>query len=465
MSIVLANWKAAFLREKGILSLIIWTLVLMAMCLLDYGFGQWRGSSRDLEDVGWFVGGVGFLLLIGPGFGVLRLQRGVMAQPLFFCLPGYRESLRGLTFSAAIACGVAWSAVREPLGRPATSAEIGLDLAGGFLAANVFYLALTTPQLILSRRAFALLRLAAIPLFLVALTVLSEARNVPLVIWPVFMPVLVAACAFVWIRLGDMECVKRGQRTIFEEAIKRGPAPGPPRTTLPWLEKWLQSQMERQSYLHWGRYVWGELYATIGRLLHYWKWVLGLLLGCAWLLGDMGQFAATVVFAASGSLAWIQRWPLMSPLLLPGGRKDRCRATIGTVVALSLLLLAAASGVVVLSWLLTLFLGRTPVEGQEPSYAGLHVYGVFWTCLLVPWFSALGLLGSRMPSLGELCTIIFVVVLVPFFCVLAIPIWPAWVLRVVVAGVFVGGWLFFLLVLWVVSIRWDLVGQRPTRED
>ena len=212
--------------------------------------------------------------------------------------------------------------------------------------------------------------------------------------------------------------------------------------------------MEWQSYLHGGRYVWGQLYVTIGRLLHYWKWVLGVLIGIAWLLGDAGQSAANTVFVASGSLAWMQRWPVTSPLLLPGGRRERRRATISTVVAMSLLLMVAASAIVVLSWLLTPFLGGAPAEGPEATYRPLQAHTVFLACLLVPWFSALGLLGVRVRSLGEHVVIVMAVV------ALALGLFagtmqtrPDWAQRIMAArvfvglGVFVGGWLFFLLVL------------------
>ena len=290
-------------------------------------------------------------------------------------------------------------------------------------------------------------------------------REAPFVVWPVLMPMLVVLGAFVWIRLGDMECVQRGQRIILEDAMGRGPGRKSPGTTLPWVENWLQSQMERQSYLQEGRYVSGQLYATIDRLLPYWKWVLGALLGCAWFLGYMGQSGANVIFAASGSLAWIQSWPVTSPLVLPGGRGERRRATIGAVVALSLLLLAAASAVVVVSWLLTPFLGGAPAEGPEAPYVGLQAHSVFWTCLLVPWFSALGLLGIRIRSLAELCVLIAVVATALGLSAEAVPIGPAWVLPVAAAGVFVGGWLFLLLVLWAASARWDLVSQRLIREN
>ncbi len=463
MSIVLANWKTAFVRERGSTLLTVWAILMAAG-----EFIAWTRGSSDAR----ILGSVGFLLLMGTGLAILRLQRGILAQPLFFCLPGYRQSLRALTFSAAMVFGVAWSLFWMPLSQPATSAETGVDLTGSFLMGIVFYLALTTPRLILSRWAFALLRLAAIPLVFVVLTVEVDAREAPFLIWPILMPMLVALCVFVWIRLGNVECVQRGRRIILEDAITRGPAPGPPRTTLPWVEKWLQSQMERQSYLQGGRYVWGQLYVTIGRLLHYWKWILGVLIGVTWLAGYPGQPAANTVFVASGSLVWMQRWPVTSPLLLPGGRRERRRATIGAVVALSLLLMMAALAIVVLSWLLTLFLGGPPAEGPEATYRALQARSVFLACLLVPGFAALGLLGFRVRSLGELVLIVFFVAQSAWLLfALLMEMQPDWAQRIVAAGVFVvpgvfvGGWLFFLLVLQIVSLRRDLANQQPAKGD
>ena len=465
MSIVWANWKTAFVREWGSTFFTV-SAVLVAV----FGFAAWVRGSPDSKIL---VEGLGFPLLIGPGLAILRLQRAILAPSLLYSLPGYRESLRALTFSGAVVFGVAWSLFSlAPFQQPMASAEMGVNLAGGFLTGIVFYLALTTPRLILSRRAFAVFRLAAIPLLLIALPADSDARDAPLLmIRPILMPVLVVLGVFVWIRLGNMECVQRGRRIILEDAIARGPSSGPPRTTLPWVEKWLQSQMERQSYLQGGRYVWGQLYVTVGRLLHYWKWILGVLIGVTWLVGYPGQPAANTAFVASGSLVWMQHWPVTSPLLLPGGRRERRRATISAVVALSLLLIAAALAIVVLSWLLTPFLGGPLAEGSEVTYKALQARSVFMACLLVPWFAALGLLGIRVRSLGEhVVIVIFVITLaLPLFA-LMMEVRPDWAQRIVAAsvfvgpGVFVGGWLFFLLVLQIVSMRWDLVRQRPMRE-
>jgi hypothetical protein len=462
MSLVLTNWKAAFWRERG-------TSFLTGFAVFIFVF-EFIAPPRGSPDPR-IIGVSGFLLLMGPVLSVLRMQRATVATPMLFTLPRYRESLRALTFSGAILAGLAWT-LAFGLFRPASIPPADrMNLVGGFLTGVVLYLALTTPRLILSRRTFIWVRRAAILLLLFGSEVLLEA-DVPFAIRPVFMPVLVVLCAFVWIHLGNMEHVKRGQQIVLENAVARGPFPGPPRTTLPWVEKWLQSQMERQSYLQGGRYVWGQLYVTVGRLLHYWKWVLGILIGVTWLLGYPGQFAANTLFVASGSLVWMQRWPVTFPLVLPGGRKERCHATVGAVVAVSLLLLAAALAVVVLSWLLTLFLGGPPAEGSEVTYKALQARSVFLACLLVPWFAATGLLGFRVRSLGELVMIVLVVVplSVSVFALLR-EMRPDWTQRLVAAtvfvvpGIFVGGWLFLLLVLWRISIKWDLASQRFVSEN
>jgi hypothetical protein len=458
MSLVLTNWKAAFWRERG-------TSFLTGFAVFIFVF-EFIAPPRHSPDPR-IIGVSGLFLLMGPVLSVLRMQRAMVAAPMLFCLPRHRESLRALTFSGALLAGLAWALAFGLSPIAPTPPADGMSLASGFLTGVVLYLALTTPRLILSRRAFIWVRRAAILLLLVGSEVLLETDDAPFTIRPILMPVLVALCVFVWIRLGDMECVQRGRRIVLEDAIQRGPAPGPPRTTLPWVEKWLQSRMERQSYLDAGRYVWGQLYVTVGRLLHYWKWILGSLIGVAWLLGGMGQSAANVVFVASGCLVWMQRWPVTFPLLLPGGRRERRRATISAVVAMSLLLMAAALAVVVLSWLLTLFLGGPPAEGSEVTYKALQARSVFLACLLVPWFAALGLLGIRVRFV---VIVLVVAALVPTVFALMMEMGPDWTQRIVAAsvfvvpGVFVGGWLFFLLVLQIVSLRRDLVNQCPRRE-
>jgi hypothetical protein len=123
--------------------------------------------------------------------------------------------------------------------------------------------------------------------------------------------------------------------------------------------------------------------------------------------------------------------------------------------------------VVVLSWLLTLFLGGPPAEGSEVTYKALQARSVFLACLLVPWFAALGLLGIRVRFV---VIVLVVAALVPTVFALMMEMGPDWTQRIVAAsvfvvpGVFVGGWLFFLLVLQIVSLRRDLVNQCPRRE-
>jgi hypothetical protein len=101
MRIVLTNWKAAFVGERGSTF-----FTLYAVLVAGLGFTAWVRVSSDSPIIGNVLG---FLLLMGPGLAVLRLQRHILAKSLLFCLPGYRESLRVLTFSGAIVFGAAWS--------------------------------------------------------------------------------------------------------------------------------------------------------------------------------------------------------------------------------------------------------------------------------------------------------------------------------------------------------------------
>ena len=85
MSIVLTNWNAAFQKERG-----TWSLTACAVFAFVFGSIAWvRGSSAaSIIDHS-----LGILLLAGPGWAILRLQRATVAKPLLFGLPGYRESL------------------------------------------------------------------------------------------------------------------------------------------------------------------------------------------------------------------------------------------------------------------------------------------------------------------------------------------------------------------------------------
>ncbi len=115
VSIVLTNWKAAFLRERG-----SGFLAVYAVFVAVFGFVAWVRGSSDARII---QGLLGFLLLVGPVYAVLRMQRGMVAKPMLFCLPRYRESLRALTFSAAILAGLGW-ATFGPFPPDTTSAEI-----------------------------------------------------------------------------------------------------------------------------------------------------------------------------------------------------------------------------------------------------------------------------------------------------------------------------------------------------
>ncbi len=233
------------------------------------------------------------------------------------------------------------------------------------------------------------------------------------------------------------------------------------------MQEWFRSRVERRDYLSAARYVWADLYVTLGPTFQYWKWILGLLViitlvvghlvGVTLALDHAGQQVVAVMFAALGAAAGTLRTPLTSTMLLPGGRRERCYAAVATGIAASLLLVAAALAVVALSWPFALFLGGTPPEGQRFSYAAIHPGTALLACLLVPWFLALRLLGYKVRLLNRIDWMILVAI---FFVMPAIQTWSDGTLHVVLGGVLVGGWLCFLLVLRLAARHWSIGGQR-----
>ncbi len=461
MNLVLTNWKAAFLKEKR-------SLLLMAVALSGYGYIMWAGGSFELNEIRYFLG---FILFIWPGSTVLRLQGELLLKPMSFCLPGHRESLRILNFSGAIIFGLGLSLALMPFYRHPTSVEIGLNVTGGFLAGAVLCLMLGATRLVVSSLALGVLYLLSIPLAIVAYAMVAMAHDEPLVFWPLFIPVYIAICAFFWSRLGDMRHVKRGHRNILGDATERRASVEIGRMTTPRVQEWFRSQVERRDYLSAARYVWADLYVTLGPTFQYWKWMLALLVvitlavghlvGVALASGDTRQWEVAILFTALGAAAGALRTPLTSTMLLPGGRRERCYAAVATGMASSLLLVAVALAVAALSWFFALFLAGTPAKGQRLSYAAIHPGSAFLACLLVPWFLALRLLGYKVRFLKRIDWIVFIAVMVLLSPImLAIQTWSDGARYMLLGGVLVGGWLCFLLVLRLAARHWSIGGQR-----
>ena len=55
-----------------------------AVLVAVFGFVAWVRGSSDARIIGDVLG---FLLLVGPVFAILRMQRGILAKSMLFCLP------------------------------------------------------------------------------------------------------------------------------------------------------------------------------------------------------------------------------------------------------------------------------------------------------------------------------------------------------------------------------------------
>ena len=358
------------------------------------------------------------------------------------------------------------------LSEPATTGEMGLNLAGSFLMGVASYLVLTALRLILSRRVSAFVRFATILLVLVATPVDSETRAAAFAIWPILMPVFVGCVASSGFASAIRSASNAASESFLRTRSSEDRSPGfPERPCRGWRNGSSPKWSDKAICMPGGTCGASCMLPSVGCSTTgsgYW--------GC--FLAVRGFWS---VWARPQRMSY-SRPPAPSPACrvrpsclpcgpwgtkreTPGGprrrRSDFTASDGGGIGHRGPLLVAVALS------------GGAPSEGREASYAGLQPYGVLLPCLLAPWFSAFGLLGFRPRSLGELAvtmvvvamTIVLVAMLAEISFTLAVPIWSIWMQPIAAAGVFVGGWLFLLLVLWVVSFRRDLVGQRPTQDD
>ena len=150
------------------------------------------------------------------------------------------------------------------------------------------------------------------------------------------------------------------------------------------------------------------------------------------------------------------RLPVASPVLRPGGRRERYYATFATGLAAALLLIGAATAVVVLSRVPAVFLGASPFRSGDHAlgYRSMGLTALLLPCLLVPM--ALGI--QLMQQEGRGITWIPWILLFASVTLLYFwrSTWPEYLRLWLVAAIFVFGWVFFLFTLRTACRRWDL---------
>jgi hypothetical protein len=217
------------------------------------------------------------------------------------------------------------------------------------------------------------------------------------------------------------------------------------------------SKMDRRQDLRAGRYIWGGLYEAFGSLFSYWKWVLLAVVATGLVLGLVGdEMAGVIAVICFGFAVRLIRLPVASPVLRPGGRRERYYATFATALAAALLLIGAAAAVVLLSRASAVFLGASLFRGGDhpAAYQSMGLIALLLPCLLVP--AALGIQLMQQEGRGITWipwTLLFASVTLLWFWRST---WPEYLRLWFVMAMFVFGWVFFLLTLRAACRRWDL---------
>lgn len=405
-----------------------------------------------------------FLLCSGLLHAVLIHQRGVTAKPLAFCLPGYRQSLRGLNFTAALPWGALaalaetshlWLQWLSPRGEYPGFFEVSLQLGCAFLVGMAISLAVHASRLILSRLQWTILAVASFPLCILGVALWLRPAMHTLFFWGIAALISVPVIVFFWIRLGNMQYVTRGHRIIIDDAMEKRVQAGVKRTTPPWAGEFFLLRMELCSDLGACRYLWGSLYQAFGRVLSYWKWILAGVFLASLALGYAPGSFTQLAFVFLGINASLMELPATSSLLLPGGRRERFYATVLAAVVASLSLLALASVVAGLSEFIDVVLGG------DTGSLGARLGSVWLACVVAPWICASQFPGYRLAPIRIASMVIGAGTfgLIAFSVLPGGPKWPAEMRFLVFASVCLCGWAVFLLTSRHVCLRGALVEQ------
>lgn len=466
MNIIWTNWKVALARYR-------YTGLLTFVCCSAFTrLALYRPRPVDLEvglpnlhdNIILFNTLFLFLLCSGLLHAVLIHERGVTAKPLAFCLPGYRQSLRGLNFTAALPWGtvaalaeasrlwIEWHFARG--GNPGLF-EVSLYLGCAFLVGMAISLAVHASRLILSRLQWAILALASFPLCILGVSLWLRPGMHTLFFWGVAAFISVLVIGFFWIQLGNMRYVTRGHRIIIDDAMDKRAQAGVKRTTPPWAGEFFLLRMELCSYLGAWRYLWGSLYQAFGRALSYWKWILAGVFLASLALGYAPSSFTRLAFVFLGIGVSLVELPATSSMLLPGGRRERYHATVIAAVVASLLLLAIACVVAGLCELIAVVLGA------DVGNFGVRLGSVWVVCVGVPWICAAQFPGYGLAPIRIASMVIWAgaVGLMAFSVLSGSPKWPAEMCFPVFASVCLCGWAVFLLTSRHVCMRGALVEQ------
>jgi hypothetical protein len=424
---------------------------------------------------------LGLQMLVFAGIALGVTDRHIaLGMPFSFVLPGYRESLRRLSFSRAVRWGLLFALMRfssawwdlqlrgdwpsdiplpDSMVGPSVG-EISLNMAGGFLAGMAGCLLWTNRTLVPYHRRRAIL-CAGLGVVVANVAWLDGGRH-PSIVWPVLIPLSVVICGFFWVRLADLGKIKDGHRAILvPEEQGGGPALEPAAPTL--VEEFFVKRMRTDESIRDARFVWGWLYCVYGRMLSRWYWIVLSFLACVLVLGYVNRIYAYGAFVVLGTCMAHDVWFISSAALSPSGRRERRRLTLVSGILTTLLLVIVSGGGVGLSCLFETVLPSFSLGMWHLQYTSFDAKSILVACLPVPWAPLVVLiLGAILWSVSAVWP--FLILLLGLFFAIgkmrALHVTPSILLLSLGCG-----WVFFSLATWVNYRRWDLDRDEEAAND
>jgi hypothetical protein len=327
-------------------------------------------------------GALFFLVYLSVARPFSGVHSYVGARSFSFCLPGYRAMLRKMVFTDAAMGGVAFAAFIALTPSERFWPVTGLNGFTGFFVGFAFFLLVATLALFPSVMAPALAVLFSIPFGVAVLAAAGALILYPWLIWPFVLLMCIAVSVFVWVRFCDARDVAHAHRAMVVDRLrlKLGQM-GDAKVSAPWVETLFLRRMARPALLGFGRSFWGGLYGTFGLTLSGWKWLLIVIAGGTALLGYASAPSQWQALVALGLMASHLKLPILSDMLLPGGRRERQRVVIGVAAVTVVLLAGVALLVVALSWTLAPIMPG--LWGY--AYAAVNPRIIFLSSVIAPW--------------------------------------------------------------------------------
>jgi hypothetical protein len=378
-------------------------------------------------------------LVLTAGFLVGMMIRETVAKGFTYCLPGQRTTVRRMAFLIGFVL-VTVATLTFP-GQGGVRAWHSVSLFGSVFGANlVTYSAALEAGFVTRGGGTLMMRLPVLAwAFIVASLFLGDyLRLESLVMGHPVLTVLggLAVSIGVWLQMGCPGWARqvRVSGWMFSPSFQReGYARlsrrlGQTQRVESAAESFFLNRMTGARDYGRGRFIWGTLYTTLGRLAPWWKWltfgliVVGIIAGVT---VDGHQAGRIPVLAYLSYMTVPQSWPsLRSPILVPAGRRERLWATISfvgaTAAILSLLIAVLAAISVPLSWLIP----EVEVRGVPLAFHQIPVQSVWMPLFVVPLVTAVRVPFRKRWLPIDLFVVMTIPILVPMILVLVAWIAP-----------------------------------------